>query len=67
MQIIGSVKSSPLLVITGLAISDVRAVSVSLALAVTLRSMLGPVAVIQSYTQMWPLILLIMGTFATFG
>ena len=29
--------------------------------------MLGPVAVIESYFQMWPLILLIIGTFTAFG
>ena len=62
-----SVRASPFLVILALVISDAIAVSVSLGLAVVLRSLIGPVAFIEAYYQMWPLILLIIGTFVAFG
>ena len=66
-QIERSIRASPSLVFIALAFSDVLAVSASLGLAVILRSLLGSVAFINSYTKMWPLILLIIGTFAAVG
>ena len=62
-----SVRRSPALVYIALAFSDVLAASVSLGLAVILRSLIGPVAFIEAYYQMWPLLLLIIGTFAAVG
>ena len=65
-QIERSIRVSPVLVYIALAFSDVLAVSVSLGLAVILRSLIGPVAFIEAYYRMWPLILLIIGTFTAF-
>ena len=49
-QIERSIRASPILVFISLAFSDVLAVSVSLGLAVILRSLISPVAFINSYT-----------------
>jgi len=62
-----SLKASPLLTVLIIALSDLAAVSVSIIIGLLIRANFGPVAAVESYYQMWPLLLIITVTFAGFG
>ncbi len=62
-----SLKASPVLTVVIIALSDLAAVSVSIILGLLIRANFGPVASVESYYQMWPLLLIITITFAGFG
>jgi Undecaprenyl-phosphate galactose phosphotransferase WbaP len=62
-----SLKASPLFSVFVIALSDLIAVTLSIILGLLIRAQFGPVAWIESYFQMWPLLFIVIITFAGFG
>lgn len=63
----GSLRASPLFTIVTIALSDLIAVTLSMILGLVIRAQFGPVAAVESYFQMWPLLFIVIITFLGFG
>ena len=62
-----ALKASPLFTISVIGLSDLIAVTLSIIVGLLIRAQFGPVASIESYFQMWPLLFIVTITFAGFG
>jgi Undecaprenyl-phosphate galactose phosphotransferase WbaP len=61
------IRARPLLTVGFIVGSDILALTLSVVLALLLRSVFGPITSIESYLLIWPLILIVIGVFAGFG